>query len=337
MRINSETLKIFRKKRGFSQEALAEASGVAKKTIARIETGKGGETRPSTVQLLAKVLGLKDIQVLAQEPESEAVRDEELQKHDFLRPIKLILNGETSLACDLAAERYGIESYRIFNAAPMLFTLLAEMSLADRRRRASQIYETLETFPEHFINVGTRQLDEEHSSIAERDVFAYGIAHEKGYMRTFPNDYYFFEEGRNPFEDFLKRLAKDLGPENDAIDPEEVHLDPERLWDYVPLFDAHRKNLTGGSDRADYALSRGYVRIAQIPEGLRYKDDEDKDVAADRMKWLEAKVPDEVWAEEKRDLGEMEIVRSLKRSDLKGLEKRFSSSEGENEDAEEQT
>ena len=108
MQINSETLKKLRNKNGLSQQTLADASGVSKKTIARIESGKEkGEPRGDTVKLLAKALRVKP-EVLAEEPESEAVREQELQKYG-MRPVKLILDGETILAYGLVADRYGVE------------------------------------------------------------------------------------------------------------------------------------------------------------------------------------------------------------------------------------
>ena len=99
---------------------------------------------------------------------------------------------------------------------------------------------------------------------------------------------------RNPFSDFLKQLAKDLGRDNDAINPKEVFFDPDGFLNCASLFEKYRKSLTGGSARADYALSHGYTRIRQIPKELR---GEDGDVTSERVKWLEDKVPDEDWSE----------------------------------------
>ena len=286
MQINSETFKKLRKSKGFSQQTLADESGVAKKTIARIESGKGGETRGSTVQELARALRVKP-EVLAEEPDSGEVKEAELQKHG-LRPVKLVLDGETILAYGLVAEQYGVETRQIIKAAPMLFTLLAEMSLKERRRRAEEAEEAIDAFnricPEH---MGGRSWEGgyEKSSIAQRDLFARSI----DWMEV--NEFY-YEEERNPFSDFLTQLAEELGPDNDAIDPEEIHFDPDTFFNYVPLFESFRKNLTGGSARADYALSHGYVSIGKIPKELR---GEDEDVTSERVKWLESKVPTVDW------------------------------------------
>ena len=133
MKIQPETLRKLRKGKGLSQQALADEARVDKKTIARIEGGKGGETRGSTVKLIAKTLRV-DPEVLAQEPESEAVREADLRKLGY-RTVRLSFLGETVLAYDLVKDRYGVDMRQLIDAAPMLFTLLAEMSLADRRRR----------------------------------------------------------------------------------------------------------------------------------------------------------------------------------------------------------
>ena len=48
MRIQPETLKKLRKMRGWSQQDLADKAKIEKKTIGRLESGKGGEARETT-------------------------------------------------------------------------------------------------------------------------------------------------------------------------------------------------------------------------------------------------------------------------------------------------
>lgn len=300
MRINPETLKRLRKKTGFSQETLAEASGVAKKTIARIETGKGGETRGETARRIARALRVedKDVEVLTKEPESEEARRAELRKLGLL-PIKLLLDGETLLAYDLVEKEYGYDMNSLIHEAPGLFTLLAEMSLADRRRRLEKAREATEAvneaLPEYLPEFAWSYRDAE-KSIDTRDVFGARI-------KEWRDGYWDGDGGRSPFSDFLIEQVKNLG-DNDAIDDEEILYEPAHELDSghngyykACLFKKFRESLTGGSLRADYALTRGYVRITQIPEELR---GEDKDTVAKRVKWLEAKVPDEDWGQMER-------------------------------------
>lgn len=318
MQINPETLKKLRKKEALSQETLANESGVAKKTIARIESGKGkNEPRGSTVKLLAKALRVEP-KVLAQEPESEAVREEELQKHG-LRPVKLVLDGKTLISYDMVEKHYGVGMRGLVYAAPMLFTLLAEMSLNERRRRLKKMQKKWEGYeqnvPEHLIPNHARHEDSanvEESSINKRDIFARRIhSGDDNFGMNFISDESYFDASRSPFNDFLIKQVKKLGPDNEAISPEKIHFFPyggslelEGELDVsheASLFDEFRELVTGGSARADHALSRGYTRLREIPQRLQPpspyvdKGDENEDVVSERVKWLEKKVPDEEW------------------------------------------
>ncbi len=316
MRINPETLKKLRKSKGFSQQTLADESGVTKKTIARIEGGKGGETRGSTMRDLAKTLRV-NLEVLTQEPDSEAVHDEEVRKKYGWGVLKLRLrfDGHDIIAYDLIQDRYGVGMYDLIKVAPLLFTILSERSLAERRRRLEQAEAALENFPEHLIPRSWLALDAERASIAERDIFVRSIdEHEV-------NDSY-YGDNRNPFNDFLIEQAKSLEPDNDAIDADDIHNLGN--FDDLPsfnLFESYRKKITGGSRRADYALSRGYVRISEIPEELR---GEDESVTAERVKRLESKVKDEEWIEYE------ERMRPLREAAAKVIDKSLNEGDTEN-------
>ena len=300
MKIIPETLKHWRKKRGFSQQKLAETAGIDQKTVARIEVGKGGEARGDTVKRIANALRIKP-ETLGREPDSETTNEAESRKFGlgvFNR--RLRLDGEVLISYDLVEEHYGVGMQKLIDVAPMLFTLLAEMSLNVRRRRAEEAEEAIDAFnrirPEH---MGGRSWDDYHEkiSIAKRDLFARSI----DWMEV--NQFY-YEEERNPFSDFLTQLAEELGSDNDAIDPEEIHFDPDTFFDHVPLFKSYRKTLTGESSRAHFALTRGYVRLGQIQEELR---GEEEDVTSERVKCLEAKVPDEDWNEYKNWLDSLNL------------------------------
>ena len=313
MKIIPETLKNWRKKRGFSQQKLAEEANIDQKTVARIEVGKGGEARGDTVKRIANALRIKP-ETLGREPDSETTNEAESRKFGlgvFNR--RLRLDGEVLISYDLVKEHYGVGMQKLINVAPMLFTLLAEMSLSDRRRRLKEAEDAINTFnqvqPEH-IAWRSWEGSYEKSSIAQRDLFARSI----DWMEV--NEFY-YEEERNPFSDFLTQLAKELKPNNDAVEPEEIHFDPDTLLDHVPLFRTYRENLTGGSARAAHALSHGYIRITQIPKELRGKDE---DVTSRRVKWLEAKVPDEDWVEYENWMDSLDISFDSDKSSEKGDE-----------------
>lgn len=301
MKIVPETLRKLRTEKGLSQQGLADRAKVDKKTIARLEGGKGGEARGSTVTEIAKVLDVKP-QVLAEDPESEATRDEVFRKHGYLG-VKLHLRGATILAYDLVRDRYGVKLWQIIDAAPLLFTLLAEMSLVERRRRLEEMdaawKDYSRTVPEH-INFAAIPADHdlglyaEQDSIAKRDLFGCRIPENELCEMYVDNREY--DEDRNPFSDFLIKLAKDLGPGNDAIDYEDFSTFGGDL-PVCQLFQEYRERLSGGSPRAAYALSHGYVRLHQIPRHLRGDDEDGEKVVEERAKWLEDHVPDDDWAE----------------------------------------
>ena len=59
------------------------------------------------------------------------------------------------------------------------------------------------------------------------------------------------------------------------------------------LFPERRARLTGGSRRAEWALSHGYARLGQIPKRLRGDGEE---ITRERVNWLEAQMSDDEWA-----------------------------------------
>ena len=302
MKIVPETLRKLRKARQLGQQGLADRARVDKKTIARIEAGRGGEARESTVTDIAKALKVNPL-VLAEGPESEAMREEDLRKHGYRRA-SLHFRGETMLAYDLVRDRYGVQMWNVIDAAPFLFTLLAEMSLAERRSRLDEMVAAWEayrpTVPEHLRHdAGGRDSEgfqAEEDSIERRDLFGRTIE-EEDELEMRANDTYYADD-RNPFLDFLAKRAEELGPDNDAVQCEHMYLSGNGLFGWR-LFDAYLTRLTGGSPRARYALCHGHVRLAQIPEHLR-GEREDDDVADERTRWLEDRVPDDDWAEAER-------------------------------------
>ena len=293
MRIQPETLKKLRKARGWSQQELADKAKIEKKTIGRLESGKGGEARETTARQLAGALGMGNPRILTLGPESEAVQDEETRVNvdSGFSGTRVHLDSETALAYDLVEERYGVDMHRLIEEAPMLFTLLAEASLVERRRRVEEAKEALEEFnrtlPEHLAESAWAYREEEES-IERRDLFRH-----PGDLEWDNPAWEGYRENGNPFANFLKGLAKNLEADNGALDPADVEFDPD-LVSRGYLFPERRASLTGGSRRAEWVLSRGYARLGQIPKRLR---GEGEDVARERAEWLEAQITDDEWAD----------------------------------------
>ena len=293
MRIHPETLKRLRKAQGWSQQELADKAKIEKKTIGRLESANGGEARESTARQLASALKLGNPRILAQGPESDAVR-EEVSRINFdsggSGP-RVRLDSETALAYDLVEERYGVDMHRLIEEAPTLFTLLAEASLAERRRRVGEAKAALEEFnralPEHLAESDWAYKDEEES-IERRDLFRH-----PGDLEWDDPRWEEYRKDGNPFANFLKRLARNIGAANGAIDPADIEFDRDTIYRGY-LFPERRARLTGCSRRAEWVLSHRYARLGQIPKRLR---GEGEDVARERAEWLEAQITDDEWAE----------------------------------------
>ncbi|MCE2453728.1 MAG: hypothetical protein J4F48_13140 [Nitrospinae bacterium] len=263
------------------------------RTIGRLESANGGEARESTARLLASALKLGNPRILAQGPESDAVRDEETRINfdSGGSGPRVHLDSETALAYDLVEERYGVDMHRLIEEAPTLFTLLAEASLAERRRRVGEAKAALEEFncalPEHLAESDWAYKDEEES-IERRDLFRH-----PGDLEWDDPRWEGYRKYGNPFANFLKKLANNIKADNGALDPADVEFDPDMVCRGY-LFPERRARLTCGSRRAEWVLSHGYARLGQIPKRLR---GEGEDVDRERVEWLEAQITDDEWAE----------------------------------------
>ena len=197
-----ERLVTLRKRLGLSQQSLAEQAGLSRRQIAALEKPlKDKEQRVSranTLKALALALrvkrevltGLADMPAEKQETEEIIVR---------LTPLAL-------LNYDRIKRRYGVSRDEIIEAAPLLFTILAEQSLKAREDKQKERDAFMANLKDMVIYRGmdlTTWLfsydpneDDETQSIAEPDVF--GRWHSDTFTLT-----------NNPFVDFLLEAARD--------------------------------------------------------------------------------------------------------------------------------
>ena len=291
MKIHPETLKRLRKAQGWSQQELADKAKIEKKTIGRLESANGGEARESTARLLATALKLGNARILAQDPEAEAVREEVSRIHfdSGGSGPRVHLDSETALAYDLVEEHYGVDMHRLIEEAPTLFTLLAEASLAERRNRIMEAKAALEEF--NRACPGIWRIPPGHTRMRRNPSSgATCSATPETSNGTTPAGG--IPGKRKPLRQFLKGLAKNLEADNGALDPADVGFDPDLICRGY-LFPERRARLTGGSRRAEWALSHGYARLGQIPKRLR---GDGEDAARERVEWLEAQMSDDEWA-----------------------------------------
>lgn len=285
MTINSETLK--RLRAGMSQDQLSKISGVDKKTIQRIETGKTKSPDAITVERLAKALNRKP-EDLSEEPDARKDDKKYLRNLEY-RPIKTYLDGETALAFEVVEQLYGISVRSQILMAPLFSALLAEGSLAWRREQLSEIKDSAE----RLISLGGGHLSfafaaervengakSEAASIDARDFFGKDVGEEAFELGYDPSQ-------NNPFADYLKDFAKRAGAKDIVFDPDDSGewKTAEGLPEYR-IADDFFNELTGGDYWAEFALKRGHARIREIPEELKGAD-----AKLARVDWLTSKVP----------------------------------------------
>lgn len=308
MPINPETLKALRERRNLSQQALADRAEeikgpVGKRTIARIETGETPpeKVRRHTLERLAKALDVKPEELC--KPISE-ISDQEWQDRGFT-PIKFLIPEAVRLSFRWVHHHYGLDAHALVEAAPWMATLLAEMSLAERKRRLEDAEASFETamdrLPEH-LSHGTiarsdfeNAVEDERGSLASRDIFGWEVikeADERGWMFAFDPD------ETNPFVAFLRRAAADI--DHEALDPDDLDLPYGRGMPRWPVFQSWLHSLTGGDRWARFAVENVNGVVDRVPDNLKGETK-----TAERVAWLGDQIPPEVRAREEEKTAQL--------------------------------
>lgn len=298
--IHPEILKTLRKRAGLSQQALADATqgrnkvGIA--TIKRIEAAnRTYEARPRIADGLAKALQVP-VEDLGNEPQAPQTIDRHLRNLGYRR-IKRTLDSDTALAFDMVERLYGIPSKCQIDMAPLLVALMAEGSLAWRREQLAAIDEATEKLRSlgdsagHlcFVNAVWRTENGAHGereSIEQRDLFGRSVSDEAYELGWDP-------EMSNPFVDYLRQFAREVGVDKVTIE-EEIFGD----FPTYKIAEDEVENLTGGDALAKHSISRGHAKISDIPEDLLVEDRR-----GDRIAWIVSRVPEK----ERKEYEEWEV------------------------------
>ena len=293
-KIHPETLKRSRERARLSQEALAEKSRIGKKTISRIENGKGGNIRAHTIKSLSAALQIK--------PDDLAKAPEEItSENPANRMFKAYVDTDVALAYALVEHRYKVQYQSLVEMAPLFFTLMAEGSLAWRREKQVQMEEAAGLLGEWAISGGHPSyavasfkveedgLPEEEDSINSCDLFG-----EEFGERADELDYDPYR--RNPFSEYLKKLVADIGHGNPGY---EDILELQSIDDRDDFFDravgkmpGYRickpevEKITKGNPKAKHALAYSHVKISDIPEELQEDEASEK-----RVQWIIERIP----------------------------------------------
>ena len=217
--IDPQRLHELRHGQNLSRARLAERSKVSERTIQRLEDRTQGAITPRKVTLerLANALRVEP-EVLSGELPSPQPTKGPLEEGERVH-IGALVAPKARLAYDLVKRRYGVSASEIINMAPLFLALLAEGSLAHRRRKLSDAHEAIERLDEfsddtdnrmfvHAVITGEEALDVEAKSIKKSDVFGDFLL-DPGYHVSFSGQV-FDPSMTNPFASYLRRLAGEL-------------------------------------------------------------------------------------------------------------------------------
>lgn len=284
-------LKAYRERKRWTQSQLAEATrgreSVSLPTIKRIEGTRSGtySANPRVATTLAKALGV-EVEKLAVPPRRQADGEASLRAFGH-RSLRTTIDPDTALAYDMVQHIYGIPIRSQIEMAPLFAALLAEASLAWRRERVAKIEEVAERLFNlggghfSFANAAYRALDGasgERSSIEERDLFGRHVGDEAFDLGFDPSQ-------NNPFADFLEDLATKVDAKTVSFDKSFGWKTSEGLPEYQ-IGAGIVEELTAGDPEAVFALSRGHVRLSEIPKELF-----EADRVSERIAWMIAKIP----------------------------------------------
>lgn len=278
MHINKDTLKFHMKKCGMTQTELAAVSKVSAKTIGRALRENRSQNE-DTVGNLAMALQVEPAALgLPPDVVSEMAALEQMAR---TYRHSLTLAGEERLNFDLVQRHYGVSNDLIIKAAPLMFSLVAELCLAERREAFQRACDWESNIPPHLRNasgVAVGHMDgvlaRERESIDRSDIL--------GRHLVDTLDDYAVRFAPIPFHDFLCRFAEQTNAE--AFENVEI----DRRGIYFSLFGQDLETIANSDSAAKLSLQNGRVRIRDIPEELLATNK-----ASERADWLKQHLTDE--------------------------------------------
>ena len=274
IRLNGDLVRQRRNALGRTLDQVADESGVNRQTIHRIESQHQPQVRKRTADLIAKALRteVSDLCVDPQSsPEGATPADGTVIKNAYW----------------LVAQRYRIAEADIVRLAPLLFTLVAEDSLAHRKstvrewearlKHAEDLAASFRHFPPALVYLSNRcseAMDAEIKSIKAHDLFGDRLYDALDNSYDLPSDY--SSDTHNPFVTFLTNYASRFP-------------DVALVWSIKPgsagytVLKKSILEIACEDEEVSDALTFGPIRLSDIPKNLL-----DREKAADRLAWLKS-------------------------------------------------
>jgi transcriptional regulator with XRE-family HTH domain len=285
--INGKTVRILRDRKGLSQGQLAEEAKLSTDSLSRLERGKQSGSSRRTQDSLAAALGVEAGVLTGDLP----LPPQHEKPDDWLDTRRYQLNyrvdGATQNAYTLVSARYGIPKARIVELAPLLFVLVAEKSLADRKNKIERLNEAIDAAAKiardfHHLpnNVSPefstdQEIKAEEKSIAAADIFGRNIPRDLFILSDYLKPDYDPDKD-NPFVCTLQEMATDRGMVKvEVVSEEGVSYEVCRKM-------AHQ--FAGQEIELTKLILNGWALLADMPESLRRDGPEEG-----RMAWLRQK------------------------------------------------
>lgn len=267
--------------------AVAKLARVQRNTLDRLMRGEVVRTGN-----LAKIAKALETTPEALNVRKERTKEERPRVAAARQQLQVLVQPTFSNNLDLVALRYGVSATTILQAAPLLFAIMAEESLRERKKRVEEVRVSVNALMSNNLQArlpsilygafrAERALDAESASIRSRNL--------DGDVNLDDE----VDEERSPFAEFLSKRLIELGcSDPDSADSTET---TSFFVEHQTVFEDEFEAIIKEDQRARLALHWGFARIEGIPPDLMRVEGESDERAAARRDWLAAKFPDEHW------------------------------------------
>lgn len=252
-KINPDRLRALLDKCPLSQKELAAKIGADVGTLSRWKTGKIRKIRSDKLASLCDALGATPTALCDDGPLPETAADNARRDQ-----VTIMLDTACRNALALIARRYGVTRQQIVEVAPLLFAIMAEQCLAERRRKLNEYsnaapWHLRRSLRGPFDFDDQEVLDAEKRSIDKRDLFAARVG---GWDEGHHKD--------NPFARFLSERLSETGlPKGKAVTWEEGEAPHYEIG--IEELD----ELLGEDKYACFLVLSGNVALAEMPGDTR--------------------------------------------------------------------
>ena len=228
------TVRGIRNHQGLSRAIVAEDVGISERQLARIEAGEVDLVDPRQAPRLEKLASALGVTIKDLYGSTATARDLENRKEQV--PVSALISPQARSGFARVRERYRWTMAEVMEFAPLMFVLLAEGSLEQRRRRVEEMRNAHDGAPDElrrFLAEFRERLEEEVEAIQQRELrqssFSGGVADSfVGYLRELASALgYAVADGEPTVEKILDWLQETEGRRcqscGEPIKAEHVH------------------------------------------------------------------------------------------------------------------